>query len=93
MSLEASQTQGGWLASKVGDGCLRTPIDLSSHRLERCGSKLTLYSYRSMTNPTDGLRAFSGILQFLKSMYPKDFYCGLPIEDFQWGLGCVLLDP
>lgn len=86
MSLEASSTRGGWLASKVGDGCLRTPIDLSSHRLERYGSKLTLYSYRSMTNPTDGLKAFSGILQFLESMYPKSFYCGLPIEDFQWGL-------
>jgi hypothetical protein len=86
MSLEASPTQGGWLASKVGDGCLRTPIDLASHRLERYGSKLTLYSYRSMTNPADGLRAFSGILQFLESMYPKSFYYGLPIEDFQWGL-------
>lgn len=39
-----------------------------------------------MTNPADGLRAFSGILQFLESMYPKSFYCRLPIEDFQWGL-------
>jgi hypothetical protein len=86
LPLEANPAQGGWLASKVGDGCLRTPIDLPSHRLERYGSKLTLYSYRSMTNPADGLNAFSGILQFLESMYPKSFYCGLPIEDFQWGL-------
>jgi hypothetical protein len=86
LSLEHSPAQGGWLASKVGDGCLRTPIDLPSHRLERYGSKLTLYSYRSMTNPADGLNAFSGILQFLESMYPKSFYCGLPIEDYQWGL-------
>jgi hypothetical protein len=86
LPLEANSAKGGWLASKVGDGCLRVPIDLPSHRLERYGSKLTLYSYRSMTNAVDGLHAFSGILQFLESMYKSSFYCGLPIEDFQWGL-------
>jgi hypothetical protein len=89
LSLEANPGQGGWLASKVGDGCLRTPIDIPSHRLERYGSKLTLYSYRSMTNPMDGLNAFSGIIQFLETMYSKEkggFYAGLPVEDFQWGL-------
>jgi len=79
-------SQGGWLASKVGDGCLRVPIDNPSHRMERYGSKLTLYSYRSMSHASDGLNAFSGILQFLKTMYTKDFFFGLPIEDFQWGL-------
>lgn len=79
-------SQGGWLASKVGDGCLRVPIDNPSHRMERYGSKLTLYSYRSMSHASDGLNAFSGILQFLKSMYTKGFYFGLPVEDFQWGL-------
>ena len=59
LRLESSPAQGGWLASKVGDGCLRTPIDNPSHRMERYGSKLTLYSYRSMTKDTDGLTAFS----------------------------------
>jgi hypothetical protein len=84
--LESNPGHGGWLASKVGDGCLRTPIDNPSHRMERYGSKLTLYSYRSMTKDVDGLNAFSGILQFLETMYTKGFFVGLPIEDFQWGL-------
>ena len=84
--LESKPAYGGWLASKVGDGCLRTPIDQPSHRMERYGSKLTLYSYRSMTNQIDALSAFSGILQFLGTMYTKGFFVGLPIEDFQWGL-------
>jgi hypothetical protein len=86
LRLEPNPAQGGWLASKVGDGCLRTPIDNPSHRMERYGSKLALYSYRSMTKPVDGLNAFSGILQFLETMYTKGFFVGLPIEDFQWGL-------
>jgi hypothetical protein len=86
LRVEASPAKGGWLASKVGDGCLRTPIDLPSHRLERYYSKLTMYNYRTMTNPMDGLNAFSGILQFLTDMYTKGFFAGLPIEDFHWGL-------
>lgn len=83
---DAGQQLGGWLASKVGDGCLRKPIDVQSHRLERYGSKLTLYSYRNMTHASDGLNAFSGILESLGRMYTEGFYCGLPLEDFQWGL-------
>jgi hypothetical protein len=79
-------SQGGWLASKVGDGCLRVPIDNPSHRMDRYGSKLTLYSYRTMTHAADGLNAFSGILKFLQTMYPKGFRFGLPIEDFGWSL-------
>lgn len=86
LRLESNPAQGGWLASKVGDGCLRTPIDNPSHRMERYGSKLTLYSYRSMTKDIDGLNAFGGILQFLQTMYTEGFFGGLPIEDFQWGL-------
>jgi hypothetical protein len=86
LRLEPNPAQGGWLASKVGDGCLRTPIDNPSHRMERYGSKLTLYSYRSMSKDVDGLNAFSGILQFLETMYTEGFFVGLPIEDFQWGL-------
>ncbi|KAL2126194.1 hypothetical protein VTI74DRAFT_1489 [Chaetomium olivicolor] len=65
LALDQSPEQGGWLASRVGDGCLRTPIDIASQRLERYGSKLTLYSYRRMTVQSDGLNAFSGILSFL----------------------------
>jgi hypothetical protein len=86
LRLESNQVQGGWLASKVGDGCLRTPIDNPTHRMERYGSKLTLYSYRSMKKDADGLNAFSGVLQFLETMYTEGFYVGVPIEDFQWGL-------
>ena len=86
LRLDSNPDQGGWLASKVGDGCLRTPIDNPTHRIERYGSKLTLYSYRFMTHNADGLHAFSGILQFLETMYRKGFFMGLPIEDFQWGL-------
>ncbi|KAK4031498.1 hypothetical protein C8A01DRAFT_42056 [Parachaetomium inaequale] len=77
--------KGAWLASRVGDGCLRTPIDITSQRLERYGSKLTLYSYRRMTDQADGLNAFSGILSFLRRMYTGGFHNGLPLEDFQWG--------
>jgi len=86
LALSQSPEKGGWLASRVGDGCLRTPIDIASQRLERYGSKLTLYSYRRMTVQSDGLNAFSGILSFLGRMYPKGFHYGLPFEDFQWGL-------
>jgi hypothetical protein len=84
--LPQSPNYGAWLTSKTGGGCLRTSMELPSRRLERYGSKLTLYSYRSMTDPSDGLNAFSGILTFLEKLYPKGFHCGLPIEDFQWGL-------
>ncbi|KAK4034348.1 heterokaryon incompatibility protein-domain-containing protein [Parachaetomium inaequale] len=81
-----SPEQGGWLASRVGDGCLRTPIDIASQRLERYGSKLTLYSYRRMTVQSDGLNAFSGILSFLGRMYPGGVSLRPPLEDLQWGL-------
>jgi hypothetical protein len=79
-------SQGGWLASKVGDGCLRVPIDNVSRRMDRYGSKLVLYSYRSMSHDADSLNAFSGILQYLGTMYPKGFYVGIPIEELNWGL-------
>jgi hypothetical protein len=86
LHIDSDPKQGGWLASKVGDGCLRMQIENPSHRLERYGSRLTLYSYRFMTNSVDGINAFTGILEFLQTMYTKGFYQGLPIEDLQWGL-------
>lgn len=75
-----------WLASKVGDGCLRTPIDIPFHRTERYESKLTFYSYRPMTKGSDGLNAFSVVLKFLKNMYKEGFYVSLPLADFRWRL-------
>jgi hypothetical protein len=39
-----------------------------------------------MTNSGDALNAFSGILQNLEKKYGGEFFCGLPVPEFQWGL-------
>ena len=74
-----------WMAQQLGPGCLR--IDAHEGRIEHYGRKLTLYSYRTMTDPRDSLNAFQGVLQKMEEeMYPKGWYEGLPVEDFDWAL-------
>jgi hypothetical protein len=79
-----------WLEAKVGSGVLRHPLvggsGIKNNRLIQYGSALILYSQRSMTNPDDALNAFSGILQDLEKQYGSEFFCGLPVPEFQWGL-------
>ena len=75
-----------WMMDQIGAGGYRNPLDSPTKRLEHWGMKVTLYTYWDMTYSTDGLRAFEGILQRLRTMYPKGFFYGLPIEDFDWGL-------
>jgi hypothetical protein len=76
----------GWLQAQTGAGCLKNPVDDPADRISHYGAKVTLYSYRSMTNPADGLNAFRGILQRLTTLYKEGFHYGLPIADFSWGL-------
>ncbi|KZZ89349.1 Heterokaryon incompatibility [Moelleriella libera RCEF 2490] len=75
-----------WVMEQNGFGCLRNLLDTPTDRLLHWGQKVTLYSYRDMTEPSDALRAFDGVLQRLQTMYQKGFFWGLPLEDFQWGL-------
>lgn len=77
--------------ANVGGGCLRhnlASFDLQGKDkfLKPYVSKLVLYSYRSMTEPRDAINALAGILQDWKEDYGIDFYFGLPIQYFQWGL-------
>ena len=87
-SLSAPKQEGwlSWVIDQVGPGCLKNPLDSPEIRLTHHGAKVTLYSYRSMTNDTDGLNAFKGILQQLETIYPDGFFWGLPVADFQWAL-------
>lgn len=73
-----------WMAQQMGPGCLR--IDSHEGRIEHYGRKLTLYTFRDMTDPTDSLNAFRGVLQKMEELYPKGWYEGLPVEDFDWAL-------
>ena len=75
-----------WMLRQAGAGALRIPLDWPSRRLEHWGEKLNLYSYRTMTFEEDAIRAFKGVLQRLEEIYPKGFWWGLPVEDFDWGL-------
>lgn len=45
-----------------------------------------MYSYRQSSYDVDAQRALEGIAQQLTTVYPKGFFHGLPIEDFDWGL-------
>ncbi|KAL9086665.1 MAG: hypothetical protein Q9165_006984 [Trypethelium subeluteriae] len=85
----ANPTEEGfvtWMLRQAGAGALRIPLDWPSRRLEHWGEKLNLYSYRSMRFPEDAIRAFNGVLQRLETIYPKGFFLGLPVEDFDWAL-------
>jgi hypothetical protein len=74
-----------WMAQQLGPGCLR--VDCSPGRLDQYGRKITLYSFREMTDPCDGLNAFKGVLQKMKEdFYPQGWFEGLPVEDFDWAL-------
>lgn len=87
---EASNTTGrpflAWITDQIGAGGYRMPLRDPAKRLETWGVKLNMYSYRDMTSEKDALRAFDGIAQQLRSIYPAGFLYGLPIEDFDWGL-------
>lgn len=51
------------------------------------GTLLSLYSYRDMKNESDGLNAFSGILQHLQAVaHPSGFFWGLPVDELNWSL-------
>jgi hypothetical protein len=65
---------------------VRIPLDWPSRRLEHWGEKLNLYSYRNMKYSEDAIRAFAGVLQRLETIYPKGYFWGLPVEDFDWAL-------
>jgi len=89
LSPSSNPTEEGfvtWMLRQAGAGALRIPLDWPSRRLEHWGEKLNLYSYRNMKYDEDGLRAFAGVLQRLETIYPKGFFWGLPIEDFDWAL-------
>ena len=75
-----------WVTDQIGAGGYRIPLRDPAKRLENWGLKLNLYSYRHMTYDKDALRAFEGIAQQLRTMYPRGFFYDLPIEDFDWGL-------
>ncbi|KAK3391153.1 heterokaryon incompatibility protein-domain-containing protein [Podospora didyma] len=75
-----------WMLRQAGAGALRIPLDWPSRRLEHWGEKLNLYSYRTMRYAEDAIRAFAGVLQRLETIYPRGFFWGLPIEDFDWAL-------
>ncbi|PQE22447.1 hypothetical protein CJF31_00001340 [Rutstroemia sp. NJR-2017a BVV2] len=82
--------ESGIPVGKYGKGILRSPFRGPSRkaiRFQEYGHLLTLYSYRQMTNDSDGINAFSGIAQAMtQDWYPKGFHWGLPIEDFNYGL-------
>ena len=89
LSPSSNPTEEGfvtWMLRQAGAGALRIPLDWPSRRLEHWGEKLNLYSYRNMKYAGDGLRAFAGVLQRLETIYPKGFFWGLPVEDFDWAL-------
>ncbi|KIN02953.1 hypothetical protein OIDMADRAFT_27430 [Oidiodendron maius Zn] len=75
-----------WMLSQAGAGALRIPLDWPLRRLEHWGEKLNLYGYRNMKFSEDAIKAFAGVLQRLETIYPKGFFWGLPVEDFDWGL-------
>lgn len=90
-NLSASSTPIGeqflpWMERQVGSGGLRLRLDEPSKRLEQMGLNLNLYSYREMTFDIDALKAFEGILQKFNSMYPKGYFWGSAVEDFDWAL-------
>jgi hypothetical protein len=76
--------------ANVGGGVLRHPLvglsGIKYNRLIEYGSGLALYSFRFMTDPADALNAFSGILQNLEKEYGEEFFWGIPVSEFQWGL-------
>jgi hypothetical protein len=89
LSPSSNPTEEGfvtWMLRQAGAGALRIPLDWPSRRLEHWGEKLNLYSYRNMKYAEDGIRAFAGVLQRLETIYPKGFFWGLPVEDFDWAL-------
>ena len=74
-----------------GTGVLRSPFiphsKVHDSRLEKHNTLLTLYKYRSLTKQSDGINAFSGILQALeRSEYTEGFFWGLPIADLNRAL-------
>ena len=75
-----------WMLRQAGAGALRIPLDWPSRRLEHWGEKLNLYAYRRMRYSEDAIAAFSGVLQRLETIYPKGYFWGLPVEDFDWAL-------
>lgn len=75
-----------WMLRQAGAGALRIPLDWPSRRLEHWGEKLNLYAYRDMKYSVDAIRAFAGVLQRLETIYPKGFFFGMPVEDFDWAL-------
>lgn len=79
----------------IGAGVLRSPFTGTSKsiRNDRFGMYVALtnlYNYRYMTYQSDALNAFSGIVQYLQeAAYPRGFFWGLPLEDFNWALSWV----
>lgn len=79
-----------WSFENIGAGCLRhnlhRPGVARDPLLSGYGSRLVLYSYRSMTDSKDAIDAFSGILQDLRQDHGVEFHFGIPVQYFQWGL-------
>ncbi|KAF2104599.1 HET-domain-containing protein [Rhizodiscina lignyota] len=52
-----------------------------------CYVKLvTEYTKRYLTNPSDGLNAFSGAVSVMQGLMGRDFFWGLPEVEFGWAL-------
>ncbi|KAI9695283.1 MAG: hypothetical protein M1820_008745 [Bogoriella megaspora] len=74
----------------IGTGVLRDPFAPNypeTNALMHYSIILTLYSYRSLTQNSDGINAFAGITQFLQGKhYNEGFLWGMPKQDLPWAL-------
>ena len=71
----------------VGGGTLRNAHGKLRYPLRIYGVWATLYSHRHMTDSSDALHAFSGILRHLQEhSYEDGFYWGLPEAHIDWAL-------
>jgi hypothetical protein len=75
-----------WMMRQVGRGVFRCSLDNSSRRFSSYAEAVHRYAYRKLTFADDMLRAFDGVLKRQRFAYPKGFFFGLPLEDFDWGL-------
>jgi hypothetical protein len=70
LSRNYKPTGAEWSEAAVGGEVLRHPLvrlsEIKNNSLIKYGSALALYSSRSMTEPTDAVYAFEGILQNLE---------------------------
>ena len=76
---------------QLSTGVLRSPlsanVNLDNNALRLYSPYTTIYTLRELSNQSDALHAFSGVLQALeKATYKSGFSWALPHEDFSWAL-------